>query len=244
MISSYLAWSPSRRWSRGWRTQLHPGHWTLDGARGRFSIGRRTGSKPQVAAMVSAERSPADQCRVPLPHGRRRVHGGADRARLDPQAGRHQRPARARPVRSLDSPSPGQPGHAGVEYEGGAGRTPRPERRRAASPGHGAGDRAAAISPPAAPPQRRHSAPGRTWLRAAAATGAAPDDRSVPTERELRRRSRQLELEAALGWESLPESPQPKTKAGLDYHALRQQFADEMRALLTLSDEQAAANEG
>jgi hypothetical protein len=66
-----------------------------------------------------------------------------------------------------------------------------------------------------------------------------PDDKSVPTERELRRRSRQLELEAALGWESLPEPPQPKTKAGLDYDALRQQFADEMLALLKLSDEQA-----
>jgi hypothetical protein len=72
----------------------------------------------------------------------------------------------------------------------------------------------------------------------------APDDESVPTERKLRRRSRELELEAALGWESLPEPPQPKTKAGPDYDALRQQFADEMLALLTLSDEQAAANEG
>jgi hypothetical protein len=72
----------------------------------------------------------------------------------------------------------------------------------------------------------------------------APDDKSVPTERELRRRSRQLELEAALGWEPLPTPPQPKTKAGLSYDALRQQFADEMLSLLTLSDEQAAANEG
>jgi hypothetical protein len=71
-----------------------------------------------------------------------------------------------------------------------------------------------------------------------------PDDESVPTERKLRRRSRELEFEAALGWESLPEPPQPKTKAGPDYDALRQQFADEMLALLTLSDEQAAANEG
>jgi hypothetical protein len=43
---------------------------------------------------------------------------------------------------------------------------------------------------------------------------------------------------------SLPESPQPKTKAGLDYDALRQQFADEMLSLLTLSDEQTAASEG
>jgi HK97 family phage prohead protease len=70
------------------------------------------------------------------------------------------------------------------------------------------------------------------------------DDKSVPTERELRRRSRQLELEAALGWESLPEPPQPKIKAGPADDALRQQFADEMLSLLTLSDEQTAANEG
>jgi hypothetical protein len=71
----------------------------------------------------------------------------------------------------------------------------------------------------------------------------ARDDKSVPTERELRRRSRELELEVALGWESLPKPPQPKTKAGLGYEALRQHFADEMLTLLTLSDEQAAANE-
>jgi hypothetical protein len=74
---------------------------------------------------------------------------------------------------------------------------------------------------------------------------ASPPPTTSPSRRsELRRRSRELELEAALGWESLPEPPQPKTKAGPDYDALRQQFADEMLALLTLSDEQAAANEG
>jgi uncharacterized protein len=72
----------------------------------------------------------------------------------------------------------------------------------------------------------------------------APADESVPTERELRRRSRQLELEAALGWEPLPKPPQPKAKAGFDYDALKQQFADEMLALLMLSDEQTAAHEG
>jgi Escherichia/Staphylococcus phage prohead protease len=65
----------------------------------------------------------------------------------------------------------------------------------------------------------------------------APDDKSVPTERELRRRSREVELEAALGWEPLPESPQLKTMVGFDYDALRQQFADEMVALLALSNE-------
>jgi hypothetical protein len=43
---------------------------------------------------------------------------------------------------------------------------------------------------------------------------------------------------------SLPPPLQPKTKAGFDYDALRQQFADEMQSLLTLNDEQAAAHEG
>jgi hypothetical protein len=39
----------------GWRRQLHPATGPLDGTRGGSSIARRTGSKPQVAAMVSAE---------------------------------------------------------------------------------------------------------------------------------------------------------------------------------------------
>ena len=72
----------------------------------------------------------------------------------------------------------------------------------------------------------------------------ADDDVRLGGVAELRRRSRELELEAALGWVSLPTPLQPKTKAGFDYDALRQQFVDEMLSLLTLSDEQAAANEG
>jgi HK97 family phage prohead protease len=42
------------------------------------------------------------------------------------------------------------------------------------------GDRAAAVSPSAAPPQRRHSAPGRAWLRAAAETRARPRQQVCP----------------------------------------------------------------
>ena len=89
-------------------------------------------------------------------------------------------------------------------------------------------------------------------------------------ERNLRRRCDQTALEAALGWEPITASvdPQPEPKSiptdtelrrlaavlgirlpprptsDFDYEAVRRESFDQMLSLLTLSDEQAAANEG
>jgi HK97 family phage prohead protease len=90
------------------------------------------------------------------------------------------------------------------------------------------------------------------------------------SERDLRRRSDEIALEAALGWEPITVSvdPEPESKsiptdtelrrlaAGLgvrlpprptsdsDYEAVTRESFDQMLSLLTLSDEQAAAHEG